>query len=325
MFEFELTAESAVQVRLACSPLQETVGSLTVLCEPSAPAIHLPWVERVRPRVADLDLRVLSALVSARNYKPDFLAPPPSEPLPTLDQELARVRATPPEQVRRELEIAYPQGIPDLLQPLHAEPRAELMRLELLLRAYWDRALAPHASRMLDLLDSDIVHRAWRFADGGTAALLAELHPTVERVGETLRVRSRCDAIVPLDERGLLLMPSIFAWPRARAIVDPPWQPTLIYPARGAATLWDPVAHSAPGSLAGVLGRTRAALLAQLDVPRSGGELAQRLDLTPGAVSQQLTALRAAGLVVASRHGRAVLSRRTALGDTLVAVGQREG
>jgi DNA-binding transcriptional ArsR family regulator len=68
-----------------------------------------------------------------------------------------------------------------------------------------------------------------------------------------------------------------------------------------------------------VLGRTRADLLDELDVPASTTDLARRLALTPGAVSRHLTAVRAAGLLGAHRVGRRVLYARTKVAETLLA------
>ncbi|MBA3408548.1 MAG: helix-turn-helix transcriptional regulator [Solirubrobacterales bacterium] len=91
-----------------------------------------------------------------------------------------------------------------------------------------------------------------------------------------------------------------------------------IYPARGRELLWEP-GTAAPGALAAVIGRSRARLLTSLDAPRSTTELARRLELTTGAVSQHLGALRAAGLVTATRHGREVLHLRTEPAQRLLA------
>ena len=67
-----------------------------------------------------------------------------------------------------------------------------------------------------------------------------------------------------------------------------------------------------------MLGATRAMLLTALTSPASTTELARRLRLSPGAVSQQLTALRAAGLVTARRSGRYVLYTRTAVAEAFL-------
>ena len=55
-----------------------------------------------------------------------------------------------------------------------------------------------------------------------------------------------------------------------------------------------------------------------LKAPRSTTELAQLLELSPGGVSQHLSALSAATVVQRRRAGRVVLYGRTALGDALV-------
>jgi DNA-binding transcriptional ArsR family regulator len=59
-------------------------------------------------------------------------------------------------------------------------------------------------------------------------------------------------------------------------------------------------------------------LLAELGTPVSTTDLARRLGLTPGGVSQHLQALAAAGLVAGERDGRSVLYLRTPVADRLV-------
>jgi DNA-binding transcriptional ArsR family regulator len=97
-----------------------------------------------------------------------------------------------------------------------------------------------------------------------------------------------------------------------------PYQPTIIYPARGVGTLWEtgrsPSAE-APGAL---VGRTRAQLLAALDAPRTTSGLGRQFQVTPAAVSQHLAVLHANGLVSRSRLDGSVLYRRTLRGDDLV-------
>jgi DNA-binding transcriptional ArsR family regulator len=85
-----------------------------------------------------------------------------------------------------------------------------------------------------------------------------------------------------------------------------PCTPMLAYSARGIAALWE-TATPPPHAIAALLGRTRAALLAALDQPTSTTHLAQRLSLTPGAISQYLTVLNDCGLVARTRICRSVL------------------
>jgi DNA-binding transcriptional ArsR family regulator len=67
-----------------------------------------------------------------------------------------------------------------------------------------------------------------------------------------------------------------------------------------------------------LVGETRAAILRALDIPMTTTEMASRLGVTPGAVSQQLSVLRRAGVVDAHRSGRGVYSELTPLGQSLV-------
>ena len=128
MIEMAFAAEDLVHTRFAISPLWEAVASVRALRDPGAHALHLPWVEMARPRTGDLDLRPLDALLGGRGgYTPDFLTPPPGTPLPDLDAELQRLRATPPREVRRELSLRFPsRGMPAVLRPLVADTEAEL-------------------------------------------------------------------------------------------------------------------------------------------------------------------------------------------------------
>lgn len=64
-----------------------------------------------------------------------------------------------------------------------------------------------------------------------------------------------------LRGEGLLLMPSAFVWPAVTAIIEPPWQPTTFYPARGIDRLWSQAAARAD-TLTRLLGRSRALILA---------------------------------------------------------------
>jgi DNA-binding transcriptional ArsR family regulator len=125
------------------------------------------------------------------------------------------------------------------------------------------------------------------------------------------------EAPVAVDERGLLLVPSVFAWPGIYVVSDPPWHPTLIYPARGTATAWEPTSEPAPDALRRPVGSTRAAILQALETPHTGSDLARALDVTAGAISQHITVLRDAGLVSTHRDGRHVIAQRSELGDRL--------
>jgi DNA-binding transcriptional ArsR family regulator len=205
--------------------------------------------------------------------------------------------------------------------PLWDDPDQGLARLADEIREYWDAALAPYWPRIGALLDADVLYRARLLAEGGVARVFGDLTARVSWAGDTLRIRHRWAAGTrPLRGRGLLLVPSAFAWPDVFSVSTPPWQPTLRYSPRGVGTLWERRAEpEPPQALAAVLGRTRARLLAALDQPVSTKELAGRAGLSEAGTNQHLTALRRAGLAATHRVGRRVLYARTAIGEALIA------
>ena len=99
--------------------------------------------------------------------------------------------------------------------------------------------------------------------------------------------------------------------------------PSLTYGPRGIGTLWQtpparPVEEDALGAL---LGRSRAAILTGVALPKSTTDLARELGQSPPAVSAHLSVLRRCGLVTSWRSGRRVLYQRTPLASSIVAAG----
>jgi hypothetical protein len=323
MLSFRFGPEDVANVRFAISPLMELHNSVRALDHPEAKALHLPWVVATRERVAGLDIGVLRALQRSRAYTPDFINPPPTSPLGDLEAELAEMLATPPERARAEvLRVYAPEPLPPVLQPFDDDPGAALSALAELVRAYWRRALAPHWPRIRALLEGDVLYRARQLADGGAQRLFADIHPELRFADDTLFIDMPFDGHADLAGRGLLFVPSAFTWPRPSASLEGPWQPFVVYPARGVASLWDPARAAPPAALASLLGRRRAAVLAALHAPRSTTELARALELSPGSVSQHLAVLRDAGLADAHRVGRVVLYVRSPTGEALTGVQQ---
>jgi DNA-binding transcriptional ArsR family regulator len=322
MITARFDTEALTRVRFAISPMLELIRSVTTLQDPAGRALHLPWAEQARRCTGGLDLSVLLALQTSDTYNPDFVNPPPSSPLVEFEDELAVMVATPPEQIRAEVQGAYVDApLPPVLRPFIEDPCAAIEALAELMHVYWERCLAEHWPRIRALLEHDVLYRARRIADGGTERLFADLDPSVHWDDGvlTLEACESSDTRLDLDERGLLLLPSAFVWPKVSFVTAPPWQPTLIYPARGIGMLWSPERLAPADALARLLGRTRAQLLTALDTPHSTIDLAGTLGLTSGAVSQHLGVLRDAGLVDGRRVQRTVLYLRTAEGDGLVA------
>ncbi|WP_067806958.1 ArsR/SmtB family transcription factor [Actinomadura formosensis] len=319
MIEFVFAPDDVARVRFAFSPLWEMVLSLRVLGDPSGHALHLPWVHAVRPRLRGLDLEPLLEVVPPTGYAPDFLTPPPESPLPDLAAELETVLATPPDVVVAELLSGDRVRRPGRRRAeMAADPGRTLRTLVGLLEHYWAAAVEPFWPRITDLLEGDVLRRTRALTASGTAGVFGDLHETVSWRAGTLSVERAWSFRGELAGRGMLLVPSVFVWPSVSVMV-PPYQPLLSYPPRGVATLWETgrPAGAREEALAALIGRRRAALLAALATPASTTDLAGRLGVTAGAVSQHLGVLRACGLVTGHRMGRRVLYVRTPAGDAL--------
>jgi DNA-binding transcriptional ArsR family regulator len=320
MIRIHLTPEDLAETRFAFSPVWEAVQSVEALMHPGKYVFHLPWIDQARGAARDLDLEPLRALLSyPHGYRADFVTPPPEGPYPDFEEELQRILATPSDIVRLEVGKTYPDGdMPGAARVFVDDPEGSLRRLTETLRAYWDATLAEHWPRLRALLEGDVLYRAKRLALEGAEGLFGDIHPSVTWADGVLTIDKRWEAEVEPGGRGLLLIPVAFSCPKCSVISDPPWQPTLVYTPRAIATLWDTDRTAADGVLDELVGETRAAILRALEIPMTTTEMASRLGVTPGAVSQQLSVLRRAGVVEAHRSGRGVYSELTSLGQSLV-------
>ncbi|MPZ81456.1 MAG: helix-turn-helix domain-containing protein, partial [Actinophytocola sp.] len=281
--------------RWAVSPLRETTSAVRLLSQPHRQGYHLPWLRAVAPVLDRLDLTPLLHVLSRHSYSPDFISPPPAGPSPRFDDEIAAVRATPESQVAAEL-ARSPGARRFATDP--AEARTQLADV---LESVWRNLIEPWWPRIRDILEADIAHRTRALVDGGLAAALADLHPAIRWEHHTLTVDLGTNAERRMDGVGMLLMPSVFEWPGVGVSLDPPWPPTIDYPARGIAALWQQVEPAE--QLHRLIGRTRATLLAALSEPRSTTGLARTCALPASTVSEQVRILRETGLVTTHRVG----------------------
>ncbi|MCT9930041.1 winged helix-turn-helix domain-containing protein [Planotetraspora sp. A-T 1434] len=313
--EWRFAADDVARLRFAFSPMWELVTSLRVLRAPARHSLHLPWLRAVRPRLRDLDLAELFALLPLTGYIPDFLTPPPDTPLPDFAAELERVRLTPPDMASEEV-ASVRTADPEAVARFRDDPAKGVQRVADRLQDYWTVAFEEFWPTIHGLLDADVMWRSRRLAAGGVRELFADLHASVAWHGDRLVTVKECDFSGDIGGDGLVLVPSAFGWPDV-SIMYEPYRPMLSYPARGIGTLWSGGAPCTPNALSALIGRTRAQILVALEDPVSTTALARRLDLTPGAVSQHFTVLSDGGLVTRQRLGREVLYRRTSVGDTL--------
>lgn len=338
MIELEFTPEDYRRIRFAFSPVAELVTSLRTLATQQRNGLHAPWLSAVVRRLDHIDVELLTSLVRPTGYVPDFLVPtPPGRTTRiehSIESSLAQLAGTEPDLVVAELEHLAQHRVAQrgpgadrravLMRELIADPGRALARIAAEFERYWRVALEPHWPRMHALLQADLAHRLEELAAGGVARLFRTLHPSVAFRGDLLTIVKYYEGRAQLRSRGLLLVPCVFVWPDVMVRTADPL-PCLKYSPRGLGRLWES-APDTPGSLpdsplAAVVGRTRAVILALLELPMSTTQLAAQLGLSAPTLNVHLTSLRAAGILSSRRDGRAVLYHRTALGDQLLAGG----
>jgi DNA-binding transcriptional ArsR family regulator len=312
--------DSVLAIRFAVSPLWETQAAVQALADERGRAYHGQWLQRVRGDAARFDWAPLLAVLPRFGYVPDFLTSPPTGGMPAIAEQLDQIRATDPAQVADEIRRCI-DSRPDAasmqwLESFLTEPERARDQLAALLRDAWTVLVEPHWPRVRTLLQRDIAERSRMLATHGLRHCLAALHPKVRWTDDGVVLPDGSDRTVQVGHRGLLLMPSAYLWPNVAAIVEEPWQPTIVYPADGIAELW--ASQVVPEALGRLLGRTRARILTALDQPLSTTAVAAMHDLSPAGASRHLLALRDAGLAAAARHGHEVRYRRTELGSMLL-------
>ncbi|WP_329381419.1 ArsR/SmtB family transcription factor [Streptomyces sp. NBC_01716] len=376
-FQLHFGERDLLRCRFALSPLWETQEAVRTLARPERHGYHLPWLQRIRAAADGLDLRRLWLVMPRVGHNPDFFCPPPESPVATFTEEIALVRATPPEVAHRDLALALAEtpgaAGSDAGREMLADPGRTVREFAGLLEQVWRQLVEPDWPRLRALLEADIAYHSRRLAEVGFGRLLGELSPrlvwadsTLSVVGtrgewsrdpgpvrrisagperlprrlaalsesstytqyeddpppcdaphQTPRAHPRRSTGQDLGGRGLVLVPSVFTWPEIIGGHEPPWQPAVIYPARGIGGLWTEAADRTPDALARLLGRARADVLCALDEPAGTTALAHRLGLAPSSVSAHLSVLRDAGLLTSRRHSHQVLYERTPLGIAL--------
>jgi DNA-binding transcriptional ArsR family regulator len=326
MFRIQVATGDLSATRFAISPVLETLNAMRLCGRGPRESVGQMLHARIGARYAtlrdDLDVRAATYLVSGVGHVPAFLAPPPEGIAETVGTELARARATPLIVARAEIRrylAERPAPPEDVRKILHRDDAVE--RLTSAVERCWHIMVAPDWPLLRAVLERDVLQRSERLIQQGWRAALIGLHPQVRWADDRIEVLGWPDADHSLDGRGLLLVPSVFAWRGLGVFVDQPWQPTILYPAAGVATLWDSpgsVHVTTKGALQAMLGRTRADLLVRLGDPATTTQLAEETHTSVGGVGDHLAVLQRAGLLTKHRSGRRVVYRRTALGDAVV-------
>ncbi|MET9962310.1 winged helix-turn-helix domain-containing protein [Streptomyces sp. NPDC006326] len=325
VIRIHFTADDFARVRFAPrpSPVPELHAALMMLGAPHEQLLFGRWRSRLLRNLPHA-VRPLADLV------PDGRAPAFLDVLgDTPDEGFALIRAARPEFVRAGIEEVYARRpAPPWIRALHdgdADAWRTLVRAQ---RTAYESVLAPVWPLVQDLHRAEFTHHALTAAEQGLGAALTGLAPRSRLCGgvwEWPRPDVPGVREVRLGGRGLVLRPT-FHWRQGPLVQDLPDRPVaLAYPAgRGLPLV--PDRNGPPDEpLAGVLGRTRLALLHCLDQPRTTTGLARRIGVSNATASAHASALRAAGLLTTTRTGRSVHHARTPLAELWLAGGPAAG
>src|SRR5688572_26395151 len=294
MLRLQFSASDLARVRLreTLGPLPETLLALRTLRSARDAGPLAEWRRRVL-------MRLPPAASVARLLPPGWSAADVFALIggaATVEQGLAALRRGPVEAdvpgPGGPREVAVADGEAGGRGPAgrSAPNRAgDLDRLAALLAVSYDVGVAPHWPAMRAHLDAERATRARVLADGGIDRLFGTLHPALRWRPPVLELQvwPRGDAEVVdcrLAGRGLDVVPSVFCREAPEVYLPPDGGPgVLIYPVPDHATaLRDPAAPAAgptgsgevPDGLAGLVGPTRAAVLAALAGGSTTGEVA---------------------------------------------------
>lgn len=247
-----------------------------------------------------------------------FSAPPPQGMAQTVEDDVTAILAADPEVVRAEVDEirALRRPSPEIASVLE-DPRF-VERLADGVARGWEAVLEREWPRVRAVLERDVRFRAERLAAAGWSEALTGMHPRMAWTDGGISLSRIQHATVVPGGQGLLLVPSVFIGQGLAVYGDAPWQPTIVYPSRGAGLVFEE-ADAPTDPLAPLLGRTRAGLLLALQTPSSTSQLAALTGASIGATGDHLKVLLDAGLVSRARVARSVVYRRTPLGDALAA------
>jgi DNA-binding transcriptional ArsR family regulator len=316
VIRIELHDDDLSRTRLAMSPLWELVASLCVLHDDKPPLEHADWIVRTRRALLGVELGPVADPFGGTRVLPDFIAPIPDTPSPTLEAELELVRATEPDVVRADIAEFYGDDVPPPWDAFLARPREMVDRLADGLHAYWEAVLADDWPRLRSVLEGDVLGRARSLALSGPEAVLEELHPRIRWRPPIIELDKPFDNL-ELEGRSLVLIPLVFAKSVLIANQSNGDVVGLGYQARGTGTL---AAPDADGRLDLLLGAGRATVLRALEQPATTTELARRLSYAPSTVSAHLDVLSRAGLIDRHRVRRSVFYGLNDTGASLVAL-----
>src|SRR5215472_10005229 len=329
VWRIHFTAEDLerIQVRPTLGPLAETVKAMCLLrCTQQARVPYRPWRDQVKDRLTP-QMTPLTALFPL-GY-PGVDLPMLTGAAPTMKQGVQALLTVPREHLLVEMEyVDRMHKLPAAAWAVAETGGQARLQLAAAAVAAHQVLVEPYWNRIYACLHAEHVARLRTLAAEGPGGLLSSLQGQwVRWRPPVLEVLVPTDYDVPLNGRGIALVPSVFVGQIPSLHSNPsntsaaPW---LVLPPAdsrlGLRRLWEnPRPRGA--ALAALVGRNRAAVLRTIFDECSTTELADRVGISLAAASQHASVLREAGLISTHRQGSAVLHILTPLGAELLHAG----
>ncbi len=311
MLRIHLTAEDLLRTRFASqpAPLIELGHALAAL-QRRDPVLG-SWRRSATAQFPPA-ARPLLGLIPASATGPLFL-----DPVSTgLAEGLELVQQAPARLVRDELERVFgDRPRPPWARLLAARDRPAWRDLDRALRLAHDHLLHDAWPQVCSGFRAELAWRSRLIAELGVQAALSTLHPRISWSGTVMQIESAAELDWYPGGAGLTLLPSVLWTGRPMIAGHPDGSTAVVYPALTPLPLIDAVTAN---PLAELLGHTRADVLRLAFRERTTTELARELGTSAATVSGHTKTLRAAGLIVTARAGKAVLHSVTPLGDRLL-------
>lgn len=310
---------SLARVRLAPSAAQELMSWLRLTVAGGRHPVYGAPGPAARRSLGHRDVAMVASLLprTSAGYVPDLLTPqpPPSTPARALTDQLDLVAAADHGQVARQVGFCVDFGRQLPAETLGAVASGSFARRAANgLRMFWKDTLADGWSALCEVLDADIATRSETLARRGVGDVLGSLHRDLEWDGRRITVHKPYAEERTIAGADLVLAPSALGWPGLTVQVCSPDDAVFCYPAEA---IGQRRIRPAP-ELGELIGPSRAAILGDLDVPRSTAALSDRHRLTRATVSHHLGVLFRAGMLIRRRRGKEVLYGRSSRGDDLL-------
>ncbi len=324
MITLYLTPDDLAKTRFSFNHLGELFASFNVLRDTNLHIHYEPLVIEALPNTHPADFPYIQSVMLPDGYPVDFVIPKSVRQNRTFEAEIELLKSAPEEVIRADIQDLVDTYAVFTKEHEHflSDPYEALACLVEELRSYWDQTLSTIWSQVRSVLEQDILFRARQMALYGTDWMVSNIASKIRYEAGTLQILSEQKTALTeymLEGQGIHFVPTIFRLPcMVLCQLDRQKQSLVVYNARGSG-LWQPQHLPDPAlELVQLLGPARANILIMLQEPLHTSELAVKLYMTAGAVSQHLSQLRTAGIVSTYRSGHRVYYYLTPRGQGLL-------